>query len=136
MPEAASTSSAAPLLIWGITTVISIVAGVLIYRDAKSRDYTPFVWGLIFPLMAVLSFGNPFQVVILVIGIPLYLILRPRGQMRTCPHCSRKYIDELAFCPHCKKEVKKECLRCHDLADLDAVKCPHCGAPMPRQSGK
>jgi len=129
-------SDAVVLAVWGASTAISIAAGVLIYRDAKSRDYTPFIWGLIFPLMAILSFGNPIQIALLIIGIPLYFLLRPKGVIKTCPHCSRKYLDYLAFCPHCKREVKKECLRCHDLADLDAAKCPHCGAPMPRHEGR
>ena len=129
-------NDAVVLAVWGGMTAISIAAGVLIYRDAKSRDYTPFVWGLIFPLMAILSFGNPIQIVLLIIGIPLYLMLRPKGAIKKCPHCSRKYLDYLAFCPHCRREVKKECLRCHDLADLDATKCPHCGAPMPRHDGR
>lgn len=137
MSDAATTTvSAIPLIIWASSTVVSIIAGILIYRDAKSRDYNPFVWGLLFPLLALLSFGNPVQIVIILIGIPAYLLLRPKGEIKICPHCSRKYIDELAFCPHCKKEVKKECLRCHDLADLDAARCPHCGAPMIKFEGR
>ena len=72
----------------------------------KIQDYTPFVCGLIFPLMAVLSFGK-IQVVLLAVGIPLYLLLRPKGVIKTCPHCRGKYLDYLAFCPHCKRKSRK-----------------------------
>ena len=139
MSEDVVTNGAAAihLIILALSVVASIVAGILVYRDAKVRDYNPFVWGLLFPLIGLLSLRNPIQVaIILVVGIPAYLLLRPKGEIKACPHCSGKYIDELAFCPHCKKEVKKECLKCHDLADLDEARCPHCGAPMLMYEGR
>ena len=129
MPETVDQSQ---FLVWGVSMVLSIAAGIILYRDAKSRDYMPILWGLVFPVLGILTPGNPFHIVFLIVGIPGYILLRPKGVLKTCPHCSRKTLDMLAFCPHCKREVKKECLKCHDLADYDARKCPHCGAPMPR----
>ncbi|HHY46023.1 MAG TPA: zinc ribbon domain-containing protein [Firmicutes bacterium] len=105
----------------GGSLVIAGILAYLAYRDAKTRDANPVLWA-----MAIAIAGLMLPPLGAVLGFLVYMMLRPRGKLLTCPHCGRKYISNLAFCPHCGKEVKKECLRCHETMELDATVCPHC----------
>ncbi len=106
--------------------IIATIAGgalsaLWVFQDGRGRDYNPVLWavGCIFSALTVGLYG-------VLAVLVAYFILRPRGELLICPHCSKKYIYNLAFCPHCRKPVKKECLKCHDLMELDAETCPHC----------
>lgn len=106
--------------------IATIAGGVVsawwVFRDARRRDHNPVIWavGCVFSALTV---GIPAVLAVLA----AYFLMRPRGELLVCPHCSKKYIHNLAFCPHCRKPVKKECLKCHDVMELDAETCPHCG---------
>lgn len=104
------------------TIAVGAVSAWWVFRDARGRDHNPVIWAVacVFSALAVGVFGT-------LAVVAIYFLLRPRGELLTCPHCSKKYIHNLAFCPHCGKPVKKECLKCHDLMELDAEVCPHCG---------
>lgn len=101
---------------------IGILSAIWIFRDARSRDYNPLIWAII---CIFLAFTVNALAPLVVVAV--YLFLRPRGELLTCPHCCKRYVRNLAFCPHCGKPVKKECLKCHDLMELDQDACPHCG---------
>lgn len=109
-------------LVLGISIAIAGLFAFLAYRDAKVRDSNPVLWAAAIGISGVMLLP--------LVGAPIvflvYLMVRPRGKLLVCPHCGRKYISNLAFCPHCRKEVKKECLRCHETMELDAEYCPHC----------
>ena len=92
--------------------IIATIAGgalsaLWVFQDGRGRDYNPVLWavGCIFSALTVGLYG-------VLAVLVAYFILRPRG--------------ELLICPHCRKPVKKECLKCHDLMELDAETCPHC----------
>jgi hypothetical protein len=107
------------------TILVGVLSAWWIFRDARGRDHNPSLWavGCVF---AALAAGIPGTLGVLAI----YYVLRPRGALLMCPHCSKRYISNLAFCPHCQKPVKKDCLKCHELMELDEELCPHCGMRM------
>ena len=116
--------------------MIGVAAGIVVYRDARMRDYYPIVWGLLFPLVAIFGLGGPSALVLMPVAGLIYVLVRPKGKMSVCPHCSRPSLDWLAFCPLCTKPKKRECLKCHDLAEWKDTRCPHCGVPMPPSTGE
>lgn len=62
---------------------------VWVYRDATARCMElPVAW------IIVILIGN-------VLGLTVYLIVRPKGPLIKCPHCARKRINGSATCPHC-----------------------------------
>jgi hypothetical protein len=80
----------------GIVVPLAILAlniWLLIWvaRDAKSRGMdTPVLW------MILVFFTS-------VIGLVIYLSVRPKGEPVACPHCGNKRLPALATCPTCGK---------------------------------
>lgn len=81
----------------GLVAIIAIVVGlavailiaVWVARDAKSRGMDNSVlWVII-----VLVFG--------LLGLVVYLLVRPKGILVQCPHCGKKRLQGSARCPHC-----------------------------------
>ena len=108
-----------------IRLAIGVIIAILLYRDSRSRDYSWLLWTL--APIAIIIPGN--HVVAFAVGlliILIYLISRPKGDLRKCPHCKRRVHSILAFCPFCGKSVKKECLHCHETVDWEETRCPHC----------
>lgn len=71
--------------------VVTILLLVWVYKDAKSRGMdSPVLWLLV---VAVLG----------VIGLIVYLLARPKGELTVCPHCQNKRPQVAATCPHCGK---------------------------------
>ncbi|HHW12465.1 MAG TPA: zinc ribbon domain-containing protein [Firmicutes bacterium] len=99
----------------------------VLYRDARARDYTWFMWTFT-PIIAVFTAGFTGSIMTLLLILVLYRLTRPKGDLLKCPHCGKKIHNVLAFCPYCRQSVKRECLRCHDTVDWDAERCPHCGS--------
>ena len=118
------------------------VASVLwAYRDirGRTRDIATQVIGLSIIVMLPL------------VGVPAYLIARPRETLReaydrqleqeailselhsvpTCPECRRPVEQDWAICAFCSRELKQPCAGCERLL-LNAWRhCPYCA--MPRQ---
>jgi uncharacterized membrane protein YhaH (DUF805 family) len=69
--------------------VFNIALLVWVARDAKSRGMDSAV------LWMLLVFFTSF------LGLIIYLLARPQGQMKTCPHCGNKRLAASAKCPHC-----------------------------------
>ncbi|HUM69886.1 MAG TPA: zinc ribbon domain-containing protein, partial [Chloroflexota bacterium] len=82
-----------------------------------------------------------------VVGIIIYLILRPRETLAEayeraleeeallqeieerprCPGCSRTTESNWLLCPYCHTRLKKACPDCNSLLELQWNICPFCG---------
>jgi len=112
------------LIQWVIKIAIAGIMALWLYRDARRRDAQWMMWTI---MPVLLLFCQGLLILIVIIAIPfIYIGLRPRGSLLTCPHCKKLILDELAFCPFCRKSVKRECLKCHHTVPWKAVSCPHC----------
>lgn len=108
------------------------------FRDIEARSRN-VITQVTSTLLAVLF---PF------IGIPLYMILRPKDtldgsyqrsleeeyllqdleELPLCPTCQRFVEDDFVLCPHCHGTLREPCLSCARLVDLRWSLCPYCGA--------
>lgn len=70
--------------------VVHIFIMVWTFNDATARgDSNAILWpilGFFFPL----------------IGLIVYLAVRPKGDMSPCPTCHKQRLSTLTVCPHCK----------------------------------
>lgn len=129
-------------------TILAAVVGALLaalwislviwaFRDMRARSRDPFAQVLAALVVALLP----------VVGIIIYLILRPRETLTEayervleeeallqeieerprCPGCSRTTENEWLLCPHCHTRLKKACQDCNSLLDLQWNICPFCG---------
>ena len=63
--------------------------GAWVFRDAKAREMaSPVLW------VIVILIGN-------VLGLIVYLIVKPKVGLIKCHHCGGKRINGSATCPHC-----------------------------------
>jgi len=88
--------AAAGIMGFGCTCIIMLVAlaiqiaiAVWVYRDAKGRGMDNAV------LLTILT------VVTGVLGLLIYLLMRPKGVLVPCPSCQKKRLEGSAKCPHC-----------------------------------
>ena len=81
------------------------------------------------------------------IGLMLYLILRPRetldeayarsleeeallremGEESTCPSCRRFVEKEFLYCPYCQTQLRELCGHCGRSLSSSWIACPNCG---------
>ncbi|HHZ20676.1 MAG TPA: zinc ribbon domain-containing protein [Firmicutes bacterium] len=111
-----------------IRCIIAVALGIYLYRDSRSRDFHWTNWVITPALVIFPMFNLVISLAVAIIILGLYLAIRPKGLLYPCPHCKRKVHPILAFCPFCNKQVKKECLKCHDTVDWNATHCPHCNS--------
>lgn len=72
-----------------IALALSIALLVWVARDAKDRGMDSAVlW------MLLVFFTN-------LIGLIIYLLVRPQGNLVTCPNCGNKRLQSSVRCPHC-----------------------------------
>jgi predicted amidophosphoribosyltransferase len=112
-----------------INLAVAAPAAYWTYRDAKGRDANSILWAATI-ILAGLFFLGPLGPLGTVIILLIYSIVRPKGAMRTCPHCNKKELSWLAFCPHCKGVLKRDCYRCFAAVDVENEFCPHCRAKL------
>lgn len=143
----------ANLLGVGLEWVVAVLGGLLVafwiglivwtWRDIRTRSADIFAALLATLLVAVFN----------VLGILLYLLLRPRTtlaeqydraleeeallreieQARNCPKCGRAVEAAWQFCPYCEAELRHPCPQCSRLLEPDWKRCPHCGAHPQQQ---
>ena len=107
--------------------LIALAGASWVYSDARSRGINPVPW-------AILTF------LALIIGLPLYLLLRPRGDLTECPRCMKRRLGTLNTCPHCGDHSSEQpeeavimpsrkgiCVSCGKIIDDDWKYCPYCG---------
>ena len=73
-----------------ISTIVWIFVLIWVAKDASSRGMDNSV------LWVVLVFFLG------VIGLVIYLVVRPAGTLKTCPECGKKRLREARRCPHCR----------------------------------
>lgn len=72
-----------------IALAINIFILIWVYGDAKARGMDNAVlW-----LVIVLIFG--------LVGLVIYLVVRPKGVTAVCNSCGKKRMDGLTICPNC-----------------------------------
>ncbi len=127
----------------GVT--IALVGGMAIwtFRDirARSRD-------ILAQILATL-----LVLVLPVIGLLVYLMLRPRETLEEayehsleqeallqaieepeeCPGCGQRVKGEYLYCPSCQTRLKKPCPDCGKALNLRWSLCPYCGASVTPQ---
>jgi RNA polymerase subunit RPABC4/transcription elongation factor Spt4 len=127
----------------GIT--IALVFGVVIwtFRDirARSRD-------ILAQILATL-----LVLVLPIIGLVIYLMLRPRETLaekyersleqeallqaieepEICPGCGQRVKSDYLFCPACHTRLKTACAHCGRPLHLRWAMCPYCGVGVTPQ---
>ena len=78
------------LIIILIFFIIWIYILVWVVKDANKRGTSGVLW-----LIIVLILG--------IIGLILYFIARPKGNIVSCNYCGKQKLETLDQCPHCKK---------------------------------
>lgn len=77
------------IIFWLGLVALQIALLVWVARDAKARGMdSAILWMLLvlfFPLL----------------GILLYLLTRPKGNVVPCPNCGNKRLEASVRCPHC-----------------------------------
>jgi undecaprenyl pyrophosphate phosphatase UppP len=68
---------------------IWIALAIWVYRDAKSRGMDNAV------LLTIVT------VITGILGLIIYLLMRPKGNLVPCPSCQKKRMEGSAKCPHC-----------------------------------
>jgi hypothetical protein len=127
----------------GVT--IALIGGMAIwtFRDirARSRD-------ILAQILATL-----LVLVLPVVGLVVYLMLRPRETLEEayehsleqeallqaieepeeCPGCGQRVKEEYLYCPSCQTRLKKPCPDCGKALNLRWSLCPYCGASVTPQ---
>jgi hypothetical protein len=119
---------------------ISIVAWT--YRDIRDRSRDAA-----FQVVAVL-----LVLIFNVLGLVIYLILRPRETLAEayarsleeeallqeleeqgiCPSCKRYITAEFVICPYCRTQLKEPCIKCGRPLSFNWLACPYCAAARSR----
>jgi RNA polymerase subunit RPABC4/transcription elongation factor Spt4 len=109
------------------------------FRDIRERTRDPFLQAA--AVFVVLVFNLP--------GLWIYLIGRPREtlaeayarsleeeallqeleDLKACPACRRRILDEWVICPICQTQLKEPCGRCSRPLSYAWSACPYCAAP-------
>jgi len=74
-----------------IIAIIALNIALLVWvaRDAKNRGMdSSILWMVLVMLTGI-------------IGLIIYLLSRPQGNLIVCPHCGNKRMQASAKCPHC-----------------------------------
>ncbi len=125
--------------------IVAILGGMAIwtFRDirARSRD-------ILAQILATL-----LVLVLPVIGLVVYLMLRPRETLEEayehsleqeallqaieepeeCPGCGQRVNGNFLYCPDCHTRLKKACPECAEPLQLHWSLCPYCGASVTSQ---
>jgi len=115
------------ILIWIITIIWTA-------RDISARS-----WNLFFQIISVLF----VTLLTPIIGLPLYLAMRPiwfkrdkipwreasASQLILCYNCKTFNPKEYTYCIACWEHLKTKCKECHKEYAHDYLYCPECWAP-------
>ncbi len=70
--------------------IVGIYILVWVVKDANKRGISGTLWGILVFFLGI-------------IGLILYFILRPKGNIISCNYCGKQKLETLTQCPHCKK---------------------------------
>jgi len=124
------------MILGAVLTAMWVGMALWTFRDmrARSRD-----------VLAQIA-ATLMVVVLNVVGLILYLMLRPRETLAeayersleeeallqgieekpACPGCGRPSNVQWQVCPYCHTRLKKGCVQCKQLLDLPWNICPYC----------
>jgi len=127
----------------GVTVALVCGLAIWTFRDirARSRD-------ILAQILATL-----LVLVLPVIGLVIYLMLRPRETLaeayersleqeallqaieepEVCPGCGQRVKSDYLFCPSCHTRLKRACLQCGHPLHLRWTLCPYCGSSVTTQ---
>ena len=131
-------------IVGGYLFVLWISSVLWVYKDIRSRSRdmvtqaTAVGIGIVFP----------------VVGLPVYLVLRPSERLidayarrleqeailsdlhsiSACPTCRRPIEEEFTACPHCATSLKSPCAHCSRPLQFSWRNCPYCATPRARPS--
>jgi hypothetical protein len=131
-------------LIGGYLLVVWFASVLWVYRDIRARTNDPVSQVI----------GIAIAVVFPIIGLPIYLVLRPSETLQeaydrqleqeailselhsisACPDCRRPVSDEFMVCAYCGTQLRQPCASCSHLLQFAWRHCPFCAAPQPRRS--
>ncbi len=70
--------------------IVGLYILVWIVKDANKRGTSGTLWGILVFFLGI-------------IGLILYFIVRPKGNIVSCNYCGKQKLETLAQCPHCKQ---------------------------------
>jgi methionine-rich copper-binding protein CopC len=77
------------LIIFIISFVVWIYILIWVFRDANKRGKSGTFWGLLTFFLGIL-------------GLIIYLLARPGGDLVLCNSCGKQKLETLILCPHCR----------------------------------
>lgn len=80
------------LIFFLVFFIVGLYILVWVIKDANKRGTSGALWGII------LIFSG-------IIGLILYFIARPKGNIVSCGNCGKQKLETLTQCPHCKKST-------------------------------
>jgi hypothetical protein len=88
--DAAACAACGGLMIFFLVLIaINIIILVWVAKDAKARGMSsPVGW-----LLLIFFTG--------ILGLIVYILSRPSGQLERCVHCGNKRLKAMLKCPHC-----------------------------------
>ena len=138
LPESLTTILQVALFVLG-AYLLAIYVGMLVWtwRDIRARSNDMLAAFL--SVLIVLVFN--------LLGLVLYLVLRPREKLAdvyerqlaeeallqdiedryVCPECDRRVEADYLLCPTCQVRLRKRCASCDRLMNLQWIVCPYCG---------
>ncbi len=137
-----STARLVGVLLTGYLLVLWFASVLWVYRDIRARTNDPVTQGI----------GVTIAVVFPIVGLPVYLVLRPGETVQqayerqleqeailselhsisACPSCRRPTDTDWVVCAHCASQLKTPCGGCGRPLQFAWRHCPHCATPRPR----
>ncbi len=126
-------------LVFGYVFIIWVASVLWVYKDIRSRTRDPISQAI----------GVGIAVVLPIIGLPVYLVVRPGETLNesyvrqleqeailsdlhaisACPNCRRPVEDDFQVCAHCGTSLREPCKRCGKLLQFSWRNCPYCATP-------
>lgn len=81
----------AGFMVFIVIGVIALNIALLVWvaRDAKNRGMDSAILWMVLVMITGL------------VGLLIYILTRPKGELIACPHCGNKRMQVSAKCPHC-----------------------------------
>ncbi|MFN8639664.1 MAG: zinc ribbon domain-containing protein [Dehalococcoidia bacterium] len=137
-----ATARFAGTLIIGYVALMWLASVIWTYRDISSRTQDQVSQAVMVGIVVALP----------IIGLPIYLALRPAETLQqsydreieqeailadiqtqsACPSCRRPAEPDFRVCAYCGTALKEPCPRCNELMLHAWRYCPHCATPRAR----
>ncbi len=72
--------------------IVLIYVLIWVVKDANKRGKNGILWGF-------------FTIILGILGLIIYLLVRPSGNIVLCNYCRKEKLETLPQCPHCKNPV-------------------------------